>query len=205
MLVATAACAIREQRVSREGPAEPHAAAGGNSGAAATEGLGDGEACKEHRSCASGVCARYYKDAGKCAPVSCRTGDKADNNHFFCSLSGRWEPSRTEGTSCRADYECFEPTCFMKPACLSSPVGKGVCRNGVCALDTSEDECVKQGLTRVLAPEGYWLFSDGHCSPAPAGFVLDSVCVPCGNGTCDAQESRCNCPQDCPGTSPPKE
>jgi hypothetical protein len=28
--------------------------------------------------------------------------------------------------------------------------------------------------------------------------VLDTVCIPCGNGRCDEMESFCNRPEDCP-------
>ncbi len=39
--------------------------------------------------------------------------------------------------------------------------------------------------------------SDGQCIAANCG----SICRPCGNGICDENENRCNCPQDCKSTS----
>ena len=34
---------------------------------------------------------------------------------------------------------------------------------------------------------------DGSCVAATCG----SICKPCGNGVCDANENKCNCPEDC--------
>ena len=39
------------------------------------------------------------------------------------------------------------------------------------------------------------LLKEGKCIPSKGGRL---VCTPCGNGHCEAGESRCNCPADCP-------
>jgi len=40
----------------------------------------------------------------------------------------------------------------------------------------------------------YWIPRPGFEQEAHQNFP---VCIPCGNGTCDRNENRCNCPEDC--------
>lgn len=70
----------------------------------------------------------------------------------------------------------------------------GACIRGVECRDESytctiEEIPCCEGLKEVpLAEEG-----DGGCIAADCG----SICRPCGNGICDENENRCNCPEDC--------
>lgn len=154
--------------------------------------------CRAHDECPSGVCSRFKKDNGHCAPVRCRVGERTDNNHFFCSAKMKWQPSRREGEACKHSYECFEPTCFMNPMCDLRPGSKAACTKGECTLTRMPSPCELDGRKVVLAPEEY--AQDGTCMQSLAQRILRTVCVPCGNGVCDADESPCNCPSDCPSS-----
>ena len=88
-------------------------------------------------------------------------------------------------------------------AILASPViaqtstpGSGTgesCRDENYACDIGNLPCCS-GLKEVpLSFES----SDGQCIAANCG----SICRPCGNGICDENENRCNCPEDCRSTS----
>ncbi len=157
-----------------------------------------GQPCRAHGECASGVCSRYKKDNGRCAPVDCRPGQRADNNHFFCNRRGEWERSRPAGAACERDGQCFEPTCFMDPLCDTRPKVEAVCEDGECVHRSLPDDCTGPHRRKVLHPDEYQVDAAGNCIESLAQRVLRTVCVPCGNGRCDAQESHCNCPQDCP-------
>ncbi|MBN2495677.1 MAG: hypothetical protein JXR96_13875 [Deltaproteobacteria bacterium] len=154
--------------------------------------------CRAHAECPSGVCSHCKKDYGHCAPVDCRPGERADNNHFFCSKEGKWEKSRTEGAGCDQSYQCYQPTCFMDPMCDLRPKVQAVCEKGKCVHKGAPDSCAVQGKKRVLHPSEYMIDDEGRCMESLAQRVLRTVCVPCGNGTCDPDESHCNCPADCP-------
>jgi hypothetical protein len=56
-----------------------------------------------------------------------------------------------------------------------------------------------EGLVRT---ELFIEMSGAPFGPPPGGCAFAAapstkVCLPCGNGVCDAKENRCNCPQDC--------
>ncbi len=151
----------------------------------------EGEDCRQHSECRSGVCDHYKKDHGKCAPTSCETGKRSDNNNFFCNENGEWDQSNREGESCAQDYGCHQPTCFMIPACdlTDIPRTRARCKDKVCVYEIEQDECDKQGLKRILTKE--------DCG-SMAQRTLSTTCAPCGNGACDKEiESECNCPEDC--------
>ncbi len=153
--------------------------------------------CLAHAECASGVCSHYKKDNGFCAPRECSPGERADNNHFFCDASKRWRKSKREGEPCAEAFECFQPTCYMDPMCDARPKQTAACKAGKCVLVTEPDACMRAGKQRVLAAEEYLQDENGRCMESMAQRVLRTVCVPCGNGTCDEGESVCNCPADC--------
>ena len=160
----------------------------------------EGGRCREHNECSSGACDHYKKDQGRCASASCKIGDKADNNKFFCNENGQWEQSKNEGQLCEQDYECYQPTCFMIPNCdlTDIPRTKALCKDNVCVYEIEQDECEKQGLQRVLSKDAYFKTDDGQCIQSMAQMLLPTVCAPCGNGICDKEiESECNCPEDC--------
>jgi hypothetical protein len=155
------------------------------------------QACRAHSECASGVCDHYKKDNGYCAKPDCSAGERVDNNHYFCSSARKWQKSKAKGEPCRYAYECFEPTCYMNPSCDLTPKSVAQCQKGICTLRVEMDECAKQGRRRVLAPEEWHRSTDGSCFQSMAQRLLRTVCVPCGNGRCDSEESACNCPEDC--------
>ncbi len=156
-----------------------------------------GADCQTHEECPSGVCDHYKKSNGFCAPRPCRTGDRADNNRFYCSPVGRWEPAKSAGEACGADYECRAPNCFMNPMCDLTPKVRVTCREGRCFHDAVPDACAAAGKVRALHPKEFWVDPDGNCQQSLAQRILETVCIPCGNGRCDDLESTCNCPEDC--------
>jgi hypothetical protein len=143
------------------------------------------------------VCSHFKKDSGLCAPTDCSPGERADNNLFFCDEAGRWRESKRDGDSCAHAYECYESNCFMNPTCDLHPPGRAVCRDGKCATEAAADPCAPRGMMRVLAPEEYMRGDDGSCMESIEQRILRTICVPCGNGSCDEGESVCNCPGDC--------
>jgi hypothetical protein len=163
-------------------PSEPAPAAGSQ------------QACRAHGECPSGVCSHFKKDNGYCAPERCAPGERADNNQFYCDRAGSWVRSRREGEPCEQSYECYESTCFMNPMCDLHPPDRAECRDGACVRVPVESDCATGGGQLVLACEE---FMEG-CVESLAQRVLRTVCVPCGNGVCDAEECPCNCPADCP-------
>jgi hypothetical protein len=55
------------------------------------------------------------------------------------------------------------------------------------------------GLMRVEADVETSAVEPGYpegCAPGPLP-PSSKLCLPCGNGTCDERENRCNCPTDC--------
>ena len=149
--------------------------------------------CRGHGECPSGVCSRFKQDNGFCAPARCAPGERADNNNFYCDDAGKWTQSKRDGDPCAASYECYESTCFMNPMCDLHPPDQASCRDGRCVSVPVESDCAKGGGRQVLACEE---FMDG-CVESLAQRVLRTVCVPCGNGSCDPDECACNCPADC--------
>jgi hypothetical protein len=160
-------------------------------------GQGAGLPCTEHAQCQSGVCDHHKADLGRCAPAPCQAGLKADDHAFYCGADRAWHSTRAEGEACAADLECREPSCFMDPACGTRPRQRAVCREGACRLEPLPGACQGPGLTQVLHPGEYTLDSGGRCQESLEQRQLRTVCVPCGNGACDALESACNCPGDC--------
>ncbi len=153
--------------------------------------------CRAHSDCTSGVCSRYKKNNGKCATVACTIGERADNNHFFCNREGKWEKSRGQNEHCDHAYECYQATCFMNPTCELAPPPAVTCEKGKCVEVAKKDECERTGKKRVLAKDEWMQSDDGACMQSIAQRQLRTVCVPCGNGVCDKEESVCNCPEDC--------
>lgn len=162
-----------------------------------------GEDCREHAECTSNACDHYKADMGRCAASPCTPGDRTDNNNLFCNGASAWETSIKDGEACEADYQCFEPTCFMVPTCQLTdiPRTRALCRDGRCVLEVGGDGCGPEGGVRVLRKDQYSVAEDGTCMESMAQMELPTVCAPCGNGVCDEElESPCNCPEDCTGT-----
>jgi hypothetical protein len=139
---------------------------------------------------------------GRCVKSPCTPGERTDNNNLFCNGASAWEVSIKDGEACEADYQCFEPTCFMVPTCQLTdiPRTRALCRDGRCVLEVSGDGCGPEGGKRVLRKDQYSVLEDGSCMESMAQMELPTVCAPCGNGVCDEElESACNCPEDCLG------
>jgi hypothetical protein len=153
--------------------------------------------CSAHSECPSGVCSHFKADNGECAPEKCTVGERADNNHFYCGKAGKWEKSKGEGEACAETLECYQPTCFMNPMCDANPKEQAACEAGKCVLRPLPDACTAKGWKTVLHPSEYSVDEGGRCMESLAQRVLQTVCVPCGNGKCDPDESKCNCPVDC--------
>ncbi len=163
-----------------------------------SKGAPAGASCRRHADCASGVCERVKADMGQCAELPCRPGERADHNEFYCTPEQKWARTRRPGGACRADHECWQPDCFMNPNCGLGPRKRAVCRAGRCRLvSVGGGRSCRPGFKKVLAPEEYMRDDKGRCMQSMAQRVLRTVCVPCGNGTCDPGESECNCPEDC--------
>ena len=129
-----------------------------------------GADCRAHSECASSVCDFYKQDMGKCASSVCASGDEV------VGINGAVEYSCDNGGWSKV--ENGEQTCKDSPYCdLSQPCD--------------------EGLTRVLRKDQFTITEGGQCFESVAQMVLPTVCVPCGNGVCDNQESECNCPADC--------
>jgi hypothetical protein len=101
-----------------------------------------------------------------------------------------------DGTDCCNGYE--QGMCFtyggIYDQCI--PAGETISGKVICSL------CC-DGLIEVedmqVTDEVFADYPKG-CGPSdkPIDFL---ICLPCGNGTCDENENRCNCPNDC-GDSP---
>lgn len=97
-------------------------------------------------------------------------------------------------------YDKFLRVKMCEPcAQLFDPVAK--CMNDYCqVMPSCRDESAFCMISDVPCCEGLvevpsmGVTADGICtSPTPCG----GVCRPCGNGVCDSNENKCNCPEDC--------
>ena len=86
--------------------------------------------------------------------------------------------------SCPAD--CVEE-CYQKDSLFNAP--------------TSVLEKCCEGLKIIPAPEEVNLRPDGKC-PDIKGQAIKYTCAECGNGVCNDDENKCNCPEDCNGINP---
>lgn len=96
-----------------------------------------------------------------------------------------------DGTDCCAGYD--QGMCFQYGGVYEQCIGEGETIGGkiICAL------CC-DGLTQVwdahVTTDTDPAYPDGCVEEGPPDLL---ICVPCGNGICDASENRCNCPDDC--------
>lgn len=113
----------------------------------------------------------------------------------------------TFGTNGRKYDICWDDRKHLSEYVCENGVYKGdhsyicpqSCKDGACIKEKCRDETYSctiedipccEGLKRVpLASET----EDGQCIAASCG----SICRPCGNGICDSNENKCNCPEDC--------
>lgn len=128
------------------------------------------ESCGKDSDCESGVCNCIKQDSKVCEPVNCTPGDVATDCAGIVV-------KRCSQDASWAGVENGEQTCKDNPACdLNKP----------CA----------GGLIRALRKDQY----GKDCQESMAQMILPTVCIPCGNGICDDNESQCNCPEDCEGS-----
>jgi hypothetical protein len=130
-------------------------------------------------------------------------------------------PKGGPGADCRGHGDCASGICdYIKQdmgRCAPSACQAGqrtvamdgsveyVCNNSVWVRPAEHIQTCKDnpycdlskpceaGLKRVLREDQY----DSACRESMAQMILPTVCVPCGNNVCDANESDCNCPEDC--------
>lgn len=156
--------------------------------------------CKENKECSSGICNHQKAGFGICALETCKTGEKTDNNNYFCNSEEKLEKSKNVGEQCKQDYECYKQTCFMIPDCQMTdiPITNVYCKENKCTSEIMQDKCEAKGMKRVLAKSAFMKDSAGNCFESVAQTQLPTICVQCGNGICEQElESECNCPQDC--------
>jgi len=154
--------------------------------------LAGGEECKENTECQSDVCDLYKQNMGKCAPEPCSPGEKTNHNDFYCDQNGQWEESKQAGDVCAESYECYEEKGYENPAFRKRESVS--CTNKICTYEAIQNQCEKQNLTEILNKNEY----DDQCTQNLVKQESEKrVCTPCGNGVCDQDETKCNCPEDC--------
>ncbi len=153
--------------------------------------------CTNDSECESKICNRIYKNQGECASLVCNLGEKTDNNNYYCSENKKWEKSKQIGDKCENTYECFQKTCFMNPMCNTEEKFQSFCEKNICVEKKNQDECELKGMIRVLNKNEYFIDQNNNCQESLAQKILETVCVSCGNGICETEESVCNCPKDC--------
>lgn len=144
----------------------------------------------------------------------------------FNSQPKTGQSGKAEGADCRAHSECASGVCdFYKQdmgkctalACQTGDEVVGIsgaveysCNNSRWVAVDGEQTCKDNpycdldnpcgaGLTRALRPDQY----GANCQESMAQMILPTVCIDCGDGVCDINESECNCPADC-GDDPAK-
>lgn len=153
--------------------------------------------CFNNSECESKICNKIYKNQGECASLYCVEGEKTDNNNYFCGKNNKWEKTKQIGEKCENNYECFQKTCYMNPMCDVEEQVQSVCENNICIHKKIKDECELKGMIKVLNKNEYFFDQNNNCQESLAQKILETVCVPCGNGICEVDESVCNCPKDC--------
>ena len=94
--------------------------------------------------------------------------------------------------NCPIDYCIVLQGCGKKDVCYPRPTqDPPAC--GDLAYPYQDVECC-EGLQKRCGVE----FFDGSCDmEGKNSQYAVPVCLPCGNGTCNQFEDRCNCPEDC--------
>lgn len=155
-----------------------------------------------------------YVTTPECGDNFCASGENEDNCPDDCAEDD-------VGTLCDANEDCKSGVCnFIKKdtgECRSIDCEDGdyavaidgkivfSCESGnwveVDGPQTCKDNpycglqypCEDPEDIRVLQADQY----SEDCVESMAQMELPTVCVPCGNGVCDSEESECNCPEDC--------
>jgi len=150
--------------------------------------MGSGDTCR----CNNGLCVK--KDC-----VADENKEIVNSNEYSCcaGLQQNWLPSSGNPNY---HFSCTK------------------CGNGVCDYGETSDNCAKDcqcvglngepdsghqccaGLTNVN--NYYQIDSQGSCYEGLSTATAKYFCVNCGNGVCDANEDKCNCPEDCGQPAP---
>lgn len=171
--------------------------------------------------CGDGCCTGAETNAScpaDCLPPGCRDGDCGGDETCVAGPATSQCGDPGEDCACRPGEYCDTGGV---PACRSL-CGNGVCDPGeddctcdVDCLSQCGDGCCTGAETPCSCPEDGCgdVCGDGCCSGSEdctncggAGedceCAIGDVCVPpcgsCGNGICDAEETFCGCPGDCP-------
>jgi len=109
--------------------------------------------------------------------------------------------------SCSDDFDCPSRMRCERPTCgIDVECGEGVCVDVGCVEEGETipgaispeyrehmaTECC-EGLTRIQFSGDY----DENCEPTLLAGGPGGTCTKCGNGICGAEETKCNCPEDC--------
>ena len=138
-------------------------------------------------------CGKEYRETNRCIEDLCQTRCYGGLDYPGCDLE-------CYGRDCAAISvdQCPAPTCQVVKGCD----GRSRCLPDEYAEDTScgilgyvgdKLPCC-EGMTKRCGIATF----DGTCNDAPERSIYAApMCLPCGNGTCDALENKCNCPEDC--------
>ena len=114
-------------------------------------------------------------------PGVCEDGACVEAEEVECIVS----------SDCPSQMKCEDSTC-VDVGCIAE--GEYAPSAGINpeSLDHLATECCS-GLTSITYSEYY----DDDCAWQPLAGAPTGVCANCGNGICEAYETKCNCPADC--------
>ena len=185
-----------------------------NGGGSCGDGVcGDGEdpctcpddCLTEEVCCQASDCPQPY--CGPCCYVECVdfacTGDLWLDD---CCWNGECEEGETPENCpddcqvpCADDFDCPYKMKCQDGGCVDvGCVEKGGLLPGAISpeyLDHMATECC-EGLDQISYAGNY----DEDCQFVPLAGGPSGACTECGNGACEEQETKCNCPDDCPST-----
>lgn len=149
----------------------------------------DGNSCTTNDRCAAGLCsgvAMSCNDSNPCTDDACVNGvcTYVDNN-----------VSCNDGDSCTTGDRCADGACAGVPMACDDDISCSVdfCVNGSCVFDSSDCGC-----TTGLDCDDNDPCTVDSCDRNRT-CVHSSLASCCGNATCEAGESLCDCPEDCQG------
>lgn len=117
---------------------------------------------------------------GACLKEKCQTLWWFDNQHSYCQ----------QKSFCGAYMYYGLRTFATEAECRANLPNATTCRDESYGCYSGDLPCCT-GLKAV--PMAIAGAADGLCATATCG----SICRPCGNGKCDSNENKCNCPDDC--------
>lgn len=138
-------------------------------------------------------CSQIFTETNQCPDSLCRIRCYGGIDYPGCDI----ECFGKECTSINPSM-CPKPTCQIVKGCHDADLClpndlRTELECGDSGYIGDALECC-EGLKKRC---GIPLFDD-TCDQAPERSIYAApMCLPCGNGTCDVLENRCNCPEDC--------